>query len=95
MIPSIRRRLVFLLIAFNILSLSLVLVWVYRDAAHEVEELFDANLAQSARVLLGLAIHPMSLAVIFGLFSSTVLTLIIVPFLYKLFTRDKREIKPV
>ncbi len=57
MIPSIRRRLLVLLIALNILSLSMVFIWVYRDATHEVEELFDANLAQSARVLLGLAVQ--------------------------------------
>jgi len=35
----------------------MVFIWVYRDATHEVEELFDANLAQSARVSLGLAVQ--------------------------------------
>jgi two-component system sensor histidine kinase QseC len=32
---------------------------VYVDSQHEVEELFDANLAQSARILLGLLKHEM------------------------------------
>ena len=35
-----------------------IVTWlVYADTQHEVEELFDANLAQSARVLLGLIKH--------------------------------------
>ncbi len=55
--PSIRRRLLVMLIS------SLVLVWllsialVHRVAEHEVEEVFDANLARSARVLQTLLLH--------------------------------------
>jgi two-component system sensor histidine kinase QseC len=54
---SIRRRLLVMLIS------SLVLVWlvsialVHRVAEHEVEEVFDANLARSARVLQSLLLH--------------------------------------
>ena len=45
-----RRLLVNLLITIAFVSL-ITLFLSYRDATHEVQELFDANLAQSARVL--------------------------------------------
>ena len=49
--PSIRRRLLFtLLFAISLVS-GLTLLLSYYDAQHEVQELFDAQLAQSARVL--------------------------------------------
>lgn len=54
---SIRRQLLVMLIS------SLALVWllslglVHRVAEHEVEEVFDANLARSARVLQALLLH--------------------------------------
>jgi two-component system sensor histidine kinase QseC len=38
---------------------ALLAVLSYRSARHEVEELFDAELAQSARVLLGLIVHEL------------------------------------
>ena len=51
---SIRRRLLFtLLITISLVS-SLTLLLSYYDAQHEVEELFDAQLAQSAKVLQAL-----------------------------------------
>jgi len=54
---SIRKRLLLLLLSF-ICSVWGIVTWlVYVDTQHEVEELFDANLAQSARVLLGLVNH--------------------------------------
>jgi two-component system sensor histidine kinase QseC len=51
---SIRRRLLFtLLLAISIVS-GMTLLLSYHDAHHEVQELFDAQLAQSARVLQAL-----------------------------------------
>jgi two-component system sensor histidine kinase QseC len=53
-VKSIRRRIlvrVLGLLVAGSLVLGLVSYW---DAAHEVEELFDAQLGQSARVLMGL-----------------------------------------
>lgn len=48
---SIRYRLLFgLLTAITLLGL-IVAIQIYRDALHEVEEVFDAHLAQYARVL--------------------------------------------
>ncbi len=56
---SIRKRLLLLLLSM-ICSVWGIVTWrVYVDTQHEVEELFDANLAQSARVLLGLIKHEM------------------------------------
>lgn len=52
--PSIRKRLLFLLLSV-ICSLWGIVTWrVYIKTQHEVEELFDANLVRSARVLLRL-----------------------------------------
>ena len=58
--PSIRRRLLGMLI------LAILAVWlaalplVYQAAEHEVEEVFDANLARSARILQALLWHEIS-----------------------------------
>ena len=55
--PSIRRRLLAMLI-FAILAVwVVVLLLVYRSAHHEVEEVFDAGLARSARILTALLLH--------------------------------------
>ena len=51
---SIRNRTLLLVLGVLSLSLSLISYRSYRDAQHEVEELFDARLAQSARLLAGL-----------------------------------------
>lgn len=51
---SIRSRTLLLVLGVLGLSLSLISYRSYRDAQHEVEELFDARLAQSARLLAGL-----------------------------------------
>ena len=57
MTVSIRKRLLFLLVGV-IGSLWAIVTWqVYIETQHEVEELFDAQLAQSARVLFGLIKH--------------------------------------
>lgn len=57
---SIRNRLLFLLLitifAIWIVSTGLI----YLATQHEVEELFDANLAQNAKVLLGLLHHELA-----------------------------------
>ncbi len=56
---SIRRRtlgIVLLVVALCMLAIG---VTSYRDAAHEVEELFDARLAQQARLLEGLVRAPL------------------------------------
>jgi two-component system, OmpR family, sensor histidine kinase QseC len=53
-VTSIRRRILVRVLGLLVAG-SLVLGLVsYLDAAHEVEELFDAQLGQSARVLMGL-----------------------------------------
>ncbi|WP_163559682.1 ATP-binding protein [Halomonas sp. NO4] len=56
---SIRRRtLGWVILAFTVSMLAIGLV-SYRYAAHEIEELYDANLAQSARLLEGLIQAPL------------------------------------
>ncbi|MDC8804549.1 ATP-binding protein [Halomonas pacifica] len=56
---SIRRRtLGLVLLVFGVSMLIIGLV-SYRYAAHEIEELYDANLAQSARLLEGLIQTPL------------------------------------
>lgn len=58
--PSIRRRLLVTLLSI------ITLVWLitswgsYRESRHEIEELFDAQLAQSARTLLTVAGHELA-----------------------------------
>jgi len=54
---SLKARLLKLILTSYILISLISLVAIYLDAQHEVEELFDASLAQSSRVLLGL-LHP-------------------------------------
>ncbi len=51
---SIRARLLALLVALLGSSLALISVKSYRDAHREVEEVFDAELAQTARLLAGM-----------------------------------------
>lgn len=60
MMVSIRKRLLVLLVGV-IGSLWVIVTWrVYLETQHEVEELFDAQLAQSARVLFGLLQHEIA-----------------------------------
>jgi two-component system sensor histidine kinase QseC len=56
---SISRRLLILLLSVICGVWGIVTWQVSIDTQHEVEELFDANLAQSAQVLLGLVKHEM------------------------------------
>jgi two-component system sensor histidine kinase QseC len=51
---SIRARLLVLLVVLLGVSLTLVSFKSYRDARHEIEEVFDAELAQAARLLAGM-----------------------------------------
>jgi two-component system sensor histidine kinase QseC len=51
---SIRRYLTFHIVAWALAMTIIPAAWVYYDTANEVEELFDASLAQSARVLHGM-----------------------------------------
>lgn len=57
--PSIRRRLLFILLPVTSLIWGAAAVTGYYDARHEVTELFDAQLAQSARSLLILSRHEL------------------------------------
>ena len=58
-IRSIRRFLLWTLLPAVVLGAGAGAVWTYLNASHEVEELFDAELAQSARVLAGLTSREM------------------------------------
>lgn len=55
--PSIRRRLLAVLMSTVLLVWAVALVLVYRAAQQEVEAVFDANLARGARVLQALLLH--------------------------------------
>ena len=57
---SIRRRLITILLSLIILIVSITILLSYKDARHEVGELFDAQLAQSARVLDALILNQIS-----------------------------------
>lgn len=52
---SLRRFLLIALLGGVSLWWGLVTLWVYREAAHEVEEVYDANLAQAARALMSIS----------------------------------------
>jgi len=57
---SIRRRLIIIILSL-IIFIGIITVYLsYRDARHEVGELFDAQLAQSARVLDALFLHQIN-----------------------------------
>ncbi len=53
-IRSLRRFLLYTLLPAVVALAAAGAAWTYFNASHEVEELFDAELAQSARVLAGL-----------------------------------------
>nr|WP_280553600.1 ATP-binding protein [Halomonas sp. 25-S5] len=57
---SIRRRTLGVVLLVFGLSMLVIGLTSYRDAAHEVEELFDAKLAQNARLLEGLMRAPLA-----------------------------------
>lgn len=57
---SIRNRLLFSLLTTIFIIWIILTGLIYLDTQHEVEELFDANLAQNAKVLLGLLQHELT-----------------------------------
>lgn len=57
---SIRSRTLLLVLGLLSLSLTLISYQSYQDAYHEIEELFDAQMAQHARLLAGMVSHDMS-----------------------------------
>ena len=59
---SIRRRLIIILLGIVTVTGSVTVVLSYKDAHHEVGELFDAQLAQSSRVLDALIIQQVALS---------------------------------
>ncbi len=58
--PSIRRRLLTIMLGVISLVWLITMVESYRETQHEAEELFDAQLAQSARTLLSVAGHELA-----------------------------------
>ncbi len=56
---SIRRRLLAILLSITLLVWLFTLVESYHETQHEIDELFDAQLAQSARTLLMMAGHEL------------------------------------
>lgn len=56
---SLRRRLLLILLVLFVAAWVVLAAFSYRNARHEIEELFDAELAQSARVLLALTQHEL------------------------------------
>ncbi|WP_192035609.1 ATP-binding protein [Halomonas sp. YLGW01] len=57
---SIRRRTLGLVLLVFAVSMLVIGLTSYRDATHEVEELFDARLAQNARLIQGLMQAPLA-----------------------------------
>ncbi len=56
---SIRRHLLLTLLSITVLVWTVTVITSYYDARHEIGELFDAQLAQSARTLLSVAGHEL------------------------------------
>lgn len=71
---SIRQRLLITLLSVVIVSWLLTALSGYFDARHEVEELFDAQLAQSARVLLAMSSHELEEERLYGQPGNNVIT---------------------
>ncbi|HRQ47708.1 MAG TPA: sensor histidine kinase N-terminal domain-containing protein, partial [Rhodocyclaceae bacterium] len=59
---SIRSRTLVLVLGLLAVSMTLLSLKSYHDAQHEIEELFDAQLAQSARLIAGMVGRDMSQA---------------------------------
>lgn len=57
--PSMRRRLLTLLLGVTTLVWLATTAFAFFDAHHEIDELFDAQLAQSAKVILAQARHEL------------------------------------
>ena len=48
---SLRRRTLWLVMVLLLLGTLLIAYFNYRDSRHEIEEIYDAHLAQNARLL--------------------------------------------
>ncbi|MDH5545751.1 MAG: ATP-binding protein [Gammaproteobacteria bacterium] len=72
MFHSIRRRLLLILLSASIGLWLLAAVFSYLDTRIEVEKLFDAQLAQSGRVMLALSMHEVMEQRLLGKLSGTV-----------------------
>ena len=55
--PSIRRRLLAMLVSAILAVWLVALLLVHQVAQHEVKEVFDADLARSARILQTILLH--------------------------------------
>ncbi|ALG68928.1 ATP-binding protein [Beggiatoa leptomitoformis] len=62
---SLRKRLLLILGSTLIACWGVIVIWVEQETAHEIEEIQDANLAQTARTLLSLIQHSYKLDVPF------------------------------
>ncbi len=71
---SIRQRLLITLLSVVTVSWGLTALSGYYEAHHEIEELFDAQLAQSARVLLAMSSHELEEQRLFGQSGNNVIT---------------------
>ncbi|MDH5786324.1 MAG: ATP-binding protein [Chromatiales bacterium] len=60
MTPSIRSRLLAILLGVITLVWIVTIIMSYHETQHEIEELFDAQLAQSARTLMAVAGHELA-----------------------------------
>lgn len=57
---SLRRQLLLLLLGGVAVCWLATVAWIRADAHHEIDELFDAQMAQTAQALLALASHPLA-----------------------------------
>ncbi|MCY1336763.1 Sensor protein QseC [compost metagenome] len=57
---SLRRRTLWLVMVLLLLGTLLIVYLNYRDSSHEIEEIYDAQLAQNARLLLGVMHMPLA-----------------------------------
>ena len=57
---SLRRRTLWLVMVLLLLGTLLIAYFNYRDSSHEIEEIYDAHLAQNARLLMGVMRMPLA-----------------------------------
>ena len=57
---SLRRRTLWLVMVLLLLGTLLIAYFNYRDSRHEIEEIYDAHLAQNARLLMGVMRMPLA-----------------------------------
>ncbi len=54
---SIRRRMLSIVLGLFVLAWALMAIWTWNNSEHEIEEVFDAQLAQAAVVLMDMTRH--------------------------------------